>query len=307
MKRINKKGGKTPTPEPIPAPIDSEPIEVEAVEEQHVHEVADGGGYFARHDAEAEDAPPLDETAAVPSEGEDSHGADDALGLYLRQMGAIPLLNREQELALAVRLEMRRRRYRHAALSNWRTLAAMVEVFERVLGDECALDPTIDVVKTMGLSRDEILKRMPYNVKTLRNLIDAAGADFKTLERSSTATARNRMRRDLYRKLRKAIVLAEEISPRIDLLDHWVDELTVKSRQMAELQRKIDRCGRSAADRERCTKFIKQLRDLKVETRSNPEDLGRLMPVLDHRRKLYQKARRELAEGNLRLVVSIAK
>jgi RNA polymerase primary sigma factor len=307
MKRNNKKGGKTPTPDPILAPIDSDPIEVEAVEEHRAHDLTDSGGYFARHDAEAQDAPPLDETAAVPSEGEDSHGADDALGLYLRQMGAIPLLNREQELALAVRLEMRRRRYRHAALSNWRTLAAMVEVFERVLGNECALDPTIDVVKTMGLSRDEILKRMPYNVKTLRNLIDAAGADFKTLERSSTAAARNRMRRDLYRRLRKAIVLAEEMSPRIDLLDHWVDELTDKSRQMAELQRKIDHCGRSAADRERCTKFIKQLRDLKVETRSNPEDLGRLMPVLEHRRKLYQKARRELAEGNLRLVVSIAK
>src|ERR1017187_8273179 len=101
MKRINKKGGKTLIPEPILAPIDSDPIEVEVVEEP-VHDAADGGGYFARHDAEAEDVPPLDETAAVPSEGEDSHGADDALGLYLRQMGAIPLLNREQELALAV-------------------------------------------------------------------------------------------------------------------------------------------------------------------------------------------------------------
>ena len=222
-------------------------------------------------------------------------------------MGAIPLLNRDQELALAMRLEMRRSRYRHAALSNWRTLAAMLNVFERVLSDECALDPTIDVVKTMGLSREEILKRMPYNVKTLRKLIDAAGADFKTLERSSSATVRDRIRREMFRRLRKAIVLAEEMSPRIDLLDHWVDELTLKSRQMTELQHKIDRCGRSAADRERCTKYIKQLRDLKVETRSSPEDLGRLMPVLDHRRKLYQKARRELAEGNLRLVVSIAK
>ena len=90
---------------------------------------------------------------------------DDALGLYLRQMGAIPLLNRDQELALARRLEMRRRRYRHAALVNWRTLEEVVKVFERVLADECALDPTIDVVKTLGLSRDEILKRMPHNVK----------------------------------------------------------------------------------------------------------------------------------------------
>src|SRR5687768_8978150 len=47
----------------------------------------------------------------VDEEDEDAHAPDDALGLYLRQMGAIPLLNREQELALAMQLEMRRRRY----------------------------------------------------------------------------------------------------------------------------------------------------------------------------------------------------
>ena len=55
-------------------------------------------------------------------------------------------------------------------------------MFERVLADECALDPTIDVVKTLNLSRDEILKRMPHNVKTLRRLIQAADADFRTSE-----------------------------------------------------------------------------------------------------------------------------
>jgi RNA polymerase primary sigma factor len=83
--------------------------------------------------------------------------------------------------------------------------------------------------------------------------------------------------------------------------------LAVKARQMADLQHRIDGCGRSAADRERCTRLVKQLRDLKLETRSNPEDLSRLVRVLELRRKHYQKARRELAEGNLRLVVSIAK
>src|SRR5262249_58219833 len=44
---------------------------------------------------------------------------DDALALYLRQMGAIPMLNRKQEPELAVRLEAARKRYRHAALWNW--------------------------------------------------------------------------------------------------------------------------------------------------------------------------------------------
>jgi len=238
---------------------------------------------------------------------EDAHSPDDALGLYLRQMGAIPLLTRDQELALAERLEMRRRRYRHAALSCWRTLAKVVETFERVQKGQLALDPTIDVVNTLGLSRENIQKRIPLNVKTLKQIIQKADEDFCSLQRATSNAARNRLRRELWRKLKKARKLAEELSPRIDLLDHWTDELRGLLRQMNELSLQVEVGGNSAADRERRNKAIKQLRDLTREARCERDDLERLVAVLEHRRRLYQKARRELAEGNLRLVVSIAK
>src|SRR5437588_10765530 len=67
-------------------------------------------------DREAGRAPVADS-----AEGESIQSPDDALGLYLRQMGAIPLLTRDQELTLAKRLERLRQRFRHAALSNWET------------------------------------------------------------------------------------------------------------------------------------------------------------------------------------------
>src|SRR5262245_9878109 len=53
---------------------------------------------------------------AEEKDADEPTGPDDALGLYLRQMGAIPLLNRQQELDLARRLERARTRYRRAAL-----------------------------------------------------------------------------------------------------------------------------------------------------------------------------------------------
>jgi RNA polymerase primary sigma factor len=257
---------------------------------------------------EAEGLPSLEE-GATHAEGEedDPHAPDDALGLYLRQMGAIPLLTREQELALAERLEYRRRRYRRAALSSWRTLSLVVATFEKVRAGQLALDPTIDVVTTLGLSRERILQRMPHNLRTLHRLIDTANTDFRNLQRAGTNAARQRLRRELWRRLQKSIKLAEELSPRIDLLDRWTDDLRVLSHQMSELARYIDAGDRSAADRERRTKMVKQLRDLMLEVRSTPEDLVQLTHVLERRRTMYQKARRELAEGNLRLVVSIAK
>jgi RNA polymerase primary sigma factor len=308
MKRTTKRAGKgaasDPTPN-LPETRTPAPPEETVRRETAWSDLPDDS--FAAEEADDVDETAAEETAAPAElEGEDAHAPDDALGLYLRQMGAIPLLSREQELALAERLELKRRRYRHAAMMNWRTLAAIVDTFERVRAGQLALDPTIDVVTTLGLSREHILQRMPHNLKTLHNLIEAADADFRHLRAGSSAS-QVRMRRDLWRRLRKAVRLAEELSPRIDLLDRWTDELRSLSRQMVQLERQKDAGARSAADRERRTKAAKQLRDLTLQVRSYSEDLAKLVRVLEHRRVEYQKARRELAEGNLRLVVSIAK
>src|SRR5437588_421333 len=118
----------------------------------------------------AEDLEHTSDTAEEPA-GEDDTGPDDALGLYLRQMGAIPLLNRKEEEILAKKLERQRQRYRHAALCNWRTLDLVVQTFQRVRAGKQALDPTIDVVTTLGLTREKILERMPQNLPPLRPVL----------------------------------------------------------------------------------------------------------------------------------------
>ena len=55
-----------------------------------------------------------------PAEQEElgSRGADDTLGLYLRQMGSIPMLKRPAEIEVATRLERARTRFRFAALRS---------------------------------------------------------------------------------------------------------------------------------------------------------------------------------------------
>jgi RNA polymerase primary sigma factor len=249
-----------------------------------------------------------DEDAPAAAEGhEEENAPDDALGLYLRQMGAIPLLNRQQELALAKRLEHKRSRYRRAALLNWRTLRKVVETFERIQAGQLPIDPNIDVVTTLNLSRDKIQARMPYNLRTLKRLLARGKERFSDFLRERTISRRGRLRREVWRMLTKCVKLAEELSPRIELLDKWTDELVGVSGEMTALQDAIDVGVRTAADRERATRLTKQLRDLMHLVQTTPDDLHEMIDVLLRRRKHYQQARRELAEGNLRLVVSIAK
>ena len=93
----------------------------------------------------------------------------------------------------------------------------------------------------------------------------------------------------------------------MELIERWVAELHQDANAMTDLAKRSDAGGRSAADRERRTRQVKQLRDLMLQVQGTPEELGKLGRVLRRREKLYHRARRELAEGNLRLVVSIAK
>ncbi len=61
--------------------------------------------------------------ATIPEAEANGQSSEDGLGVYLKQMGSIPLLDRQQELELVTRLDLTRRRYRRAALWNWGVLA----------------------------------------------------------------------------------------------------------------------------------------------------------------------------------------
>ena len=142
----------------------------------------------------------LHETEHItPADVPEKHGgpgADDALGLYLKQMGAIALLSRDKEIAVASRLEILRRRYRHAALSNWRVLAHVVETFERVQAGRASLDRTIDVVPSLGLNSQQIGARLSGHLAKLRRLIREANVEFRQMLRARTSTLqRQRLRR----------------------------------------------------------------------------------------------------------------
>jgi RNA polymerase primary sigma factor len=240
-----------------------------------------------RHSAEAE------------SEESGGTGADDALGLYLRQMGAIPLLNRDQELTLARRLERSRQRFRDAALLSGQILGQVLATFERVQDNELPIDPTIDVVQSLKLTRDRILARMPHNINTLKLLLQQESDGFAEYLSATSQSARRRTLRARWRRLRKASRLAAELSPRTELLERWVDDF--EDRLLALVGVRDEFKHLSSAARRR------PFRDAQIALMTTPEEGARLLCILRRRQNAYQRARSELAEANLRLVVSIAK
>jgi RNA polymerase primary sigma factor len=245
----------------------------------------------------------LDEPAPRHRNGDD-HGADDALGLYLRQMGAIPLLNREKELEMARKLERARLRFRHASLTSGVILRHVCDLFEKVREGRIPLDPSIDVVTSLKLSRDQIARRLPTHVPTLRRVLNRLRSEFTALMRAESVVRRRRQRKRVWQLVRKARELAKELSPRSELLERWTDELVRESGDLSAVAALAKRRGRAGGSQAHRTAMI---RAASIAALATPDGLQRLVKSLKSRQIAYRKARRELAEANLRLVVSIAK
>jgi RNA polymerase primary sigma factor len=183
----------------------------------------------------------------------------------------------------------------------------IVTVFERINEGHLPIDPQIDVVHSLGLNRESILARLPLNLRTLQKLLKVAVKDFSIQQRTKSVQGRVRIRRHRWRQLRKAIRLVEELSPRTELLDALTDEFARIQMHVRTLDKQANQTGRSATQREQQSRAVKELRNQMHEMLATPEEMEGLLSVIRRRQASYQQLRSDLAEGNLRLVVSIAK
>ncbi len=237
-----------------------------------------------------------------------SRRIDDPVRMYLTQMGEIPLLTRDQEIGLAKKIEITRKRFRRKVLECDYALRLVVDVLKKVNDGELPFDRTVKVSVTENLEKDQILGRMAHNLATLHHLMDLNDRDFRSYVRArGDKPARSVLRQSLKVRRHKAVTLVEELSIRTQKVQPLMKRLEQVSNRMRELGEMIadHRAGRGG--KEEMANLHKELKDLMVMTLETPESLRRRVEAMNSRFKEYEQAKRELSGGNLRLVVSIAK
>ena len=132
-----------------------------------------------------------EETELTPEDLEDiSRRIDDPVRMYLTQMGEIPLLTREQEINLAKKIEVTRKKFRRKVLECHFALALVVDVLKKVNEGDLPFDRTVKVSVTENLEKDQILGRMPHNLKTLEHLMECNVRDFRVFVRERETAGR---------------------------------------------------------------------------------------------------------------------
>ena len=262
----------------------------------------------AADDSNQEPKPEEPEELLATVEPDTESWSDDPVRMYLTQMGEIPLLTRQEEISLAKEIEVTRARFRRKLLECDYVIQAAVKVLRRVQSGELPFDRTVQVSVTDRLEKDQILGRLPHNLRTLDILLKRNRHDYRIATRKSLKIAgRRKAWQRLGRRRRRAVRLVEELGLRTQRIETMIPSLEEFSRRVDDLKAQIDahrKARQPAADREH---MRKEFRNILRAVQETPTSLRTRVRELRIVYAQYQKAKRGLSEGNLRLVVSIAK
>ena len=247
------------------------------------------------------------EETLLPAEGLPKL-SDDPIRMYLSQMAVVPLLTREQEISLAKKIEVTRKRFRRMVLGCDFALRATVKTLRRVHTGELPFDRTIMVSLTERLTKEQIQARMPHNLQTLDHLLEHNRSDFRSLLCKSTSPSqRAAVRTRFIRRRRKCLQLVEELSLRTRRVQPLIRQLEAYSQRMDEIRQELAALGEMGRDKDRRADLRKELRDLMLQAQESPRSLRNRCETLRRQFQDYENVKRQLSSGNLRLVVSIAK
>jgi RNA polymerase primary sigma factor len=258
----------------------------------------------------------LDLTPGAPD------SASDPVRVYLREMGASPLLTREEEVEIAKRIE-------RGQITSMKALSRSPIVIQQVLALGEDLKRGLRSIKDLvAFDEEEITdESLRKRVDDITGRIDELNKHYKTAnrlaEKLTTISAKKkpkeyrRCRGQLGREMvqisliiRNLGLIHTERKRLIERVNKTIDVMRALDRELVSLEAKIN----ATRSEELKKNYRAAQRTHRVELKRLEDEAGMTFPDLQRtQRKMIQgdmnaeQAKRELIEANLRLVVSIAK
>jgi RNA polymerase primary sigma factor len=244
----------------------------------------------------------------------------DPVRMYLREMGIVPLLKREAEVAIAKRIE-------RAHLLVFKTVSRSPIVLKELLaaGEELHVG-TRSIEEIVEFDEEEITEeiiesktrdtlRIIEKIEKLYGVGLRQAARLKDMPRSNKhlhlrrrhQLARTRI--EMSRLVRGIDFTPVEKKRLIDTMRHTVERLHSLERDAGRLERRVDASrGDSAVEARAGLRSRRlQLREIDESSEVGLPDLKRALTLILRGEADAEQAKKELTEANLRLVVSIAK
>src|SRR5215469_5992317 len=133
---------------------------------------------------------------------------DDPVRMYLTQMGEIPLLTREQEIALAKKIEITRKISRSKVLESDYCLQAAVEILQQVDDGDLPFDRTMKISTAEdNPDKGTIGQRIPLNLESVRQMLARNRSEWDQLREAKTRKEQEEVSLAIRRRRRRAVKL----------------------------------------------------------------------------------------------------
>jgi RNA polymerase primary sigma factor len=246
---------------------------------------------------------------------------NDPVRLYLREMGVVPLLTREGEVAIAKRIERGKIRMQKAISRSPVAIGELLRIGDELANGELSIREVVTFTEQEGITEEKIEEYHNYTLETIAEI----GKTFKktnTLyEKVLVEPKRSPKLARMRRKLARQRVELSQLVRLLDFTQKIQDRLVYSMKQaraeVLSTEKEIDKLSRSL-ERKRNAEEIKETeKKLRAAKRHLTQFEGQHnQPSVEIKRAVQtvmmgdaeaQQAKKELVEANLRLVVSIAK
>jgi RNA polymerase primary sigma factor len=245
---------------------------------------------------------------------------NDPVRMYLREMGTVPLLTREGEVAIAKRIERGQLLVLKTITRSPIVVKEMVAIAEDLRTGTRSIKEIVQF-DDEELTEEKIENKTRATLKVLDkigSLYDLALKQAQKLENTPKSKKRPYLHAR-YSVARTRIEISQlsrslEFNPLerkrlIDKLRHTVERLQSLEREAGKLERRADAAkGDNAAEARRELRTRRtELKEISDASEVGLTDLKRMLQIIHRGEAEAEQAKKELIEANLRLVVSIAK
>jgi RNA polymerase primary sigma factor len=248
----------------------------------------------------------------------------DPVRLYLREMGAVPLLNREGEIGIARRIERGQNRTRRILSRCPVIIQQIVQLGDEIrsgtvsprdilqFNDPIPTDETYEVGTSAMLASCDDLARLRRRFLLLKQKMVAVPRQTKPKQNRRLRWELGRLAVDISRNACAIQLQNHAVKNLIFRLRSVVEEVRPVEQRIARNQRAIEAAGSAPADvmrelRREQRLLATAMQELEDKYASSTTELRRSLDLVNRSDRETETARQELIEANLRLVVSIAK
>ncbi len=226
---------------------------------------------------------------------------DDPVRMYLQQMGEIPLLTRDEEIALAKKIELTRKRFRQKVLESDLALSEAARILTAVMEGNLPFDRTVKITKSIDVGKDEILRRLPGNLKTVQQMLERNHADYERVQTDShSGEERKRLLKRIRSRRKKSVALLEELSLRTKRVIPLMKLIEEFCEQMTALHNEIELLEAKGSNNGALIELRQHLREMEGRSLEGAGQIRRKIAVVKQRFKDYETAKRQFSSGNLR-------